>query len=74
MNNFKKLNVWNKAVILATYIYKSDKYFPAYERFGLTTQITRRTVSTGSNIAEGAGRGSWKVFRYFFRYRYRLFL
>ncbi|MDZ7717175.1 MAG: four helix bundle protein [Balneolaceae bacterium] len=62
MNNFRKLSVWSKAVILATNIYKLTELFPQHELYGLTSQIRRCTVSIGSNIAEGAGRGSEKEF------------
>lgn len=65
MNNFRKLNVWKKAVNLATVVYKQTKPFPKEERFGLTSQIRRCTVSISSNIAEGAGRGSAKDFKHF---------
>jgi len=65
MNNFKKLNVWKKAIELATNIYKETEYFPNDELYGLTSQIRRCTVSISSNIAEGAGRQSKKEFRHF---------
>lgn len=65
MNNFRKLRVWSKAVNLATNIYKLTELFPHYEAYGLTSQIRRCTVSIGSNIAEGAGRGSSKEFKQF---------
>lgn len=65
MNNFRKLCVWKKAVALATIIYKKTELFPKHEIYGLTSQIRRSTVSIGSNIAEGAGRGSSKEFRQF---------
>jgi four helix bundle protein len=65
MNNFRKLNVWGKAVTLATNVYKKTEYFPNHEIYGLTSQIRRCTVSIGSNIAEGAGRGSSKEFKQF---------
>jgi four helix bundle protein len=65
MNNFRKLSVWSKAVTLATNIYKLTELFPKHELYGLTSQIRRCTVSIGSNIAEGAGRGSSKEFKQF---------
>ncbi len=65
MNNFRKLRVWSKAVNLATNIYKLTELFPQHEVYGLTSQIRRCTVSIGSNIAEGAGRGSSKEFKQF---------
>ncbi|HET6528136.1 MAG TPA: four helix bundle protein [Balneolaceae bacterium] len=65
MNNFRKLNVWKKAIKLATAIYEQTDTFPKEERYGLTSQMRRCAVSVGSNIAEGAGRGSGKEFRQF---------
>lgn len=43
---------------LARDIYRVSAVFPDGERFGLTAQIRRATISIPSNIAEGAGRGS----------------
>lgn len=65
MNNFRNLDVWNKAVELATYIYEITENFPKSEKYGLTSQMRRSAVSISSNIAEGAGRGSKKEFNQF---------
>lgn len=65
MNNFRKLSVWEKAVDLATKIYNLTNNYPKEEQYGLTSQMRRCTVSIGSNIAEGAGRGSVNEFRHF---------
>ncbi len=65
MNNFRELNVWKKAVTLATKIYKVTENYPKEEIYGLTSQIRRCTVSISSNIAEGAGRRTKKDFRHF---------
>lgn len=43
-------------------IYKASERFPAEERFGLTSQMRRSTVSVPSNIADGAGRNTKKEF------------
>ncbi len=58
MHNYKKLNVWNEAILFVTEIYLITKKFPAVERFGLISQINRCAVSIPSNIAEGAGRNT----------------
>jgi four helix bundle protein len=58
MFNFEKLEVWQKAIVLADQIYSDTRNFPADERFGLTNQMRRSIVSVSSNIAEGASRSS----------------
>jgi four helix bundle protein len=39
-------------------IYKLTADFPSSERFGLTNQLRRASVSVASNIAEGYGRST----------------
>ena len=58
MRDFRKLDVWHGARAFAVDIYRVTAHFPASERFGLTDQLRRSSVSIMSNIAEGAGRGS----------------
>lgn len=70
MDNFKNLEVWKKSVRFATLIYTFTSSFPKTETYGLTSQIRRSAVSISSNIAEGAGRESNKVFRYFLNISY----
>lgn len=65
MNNFRNLDVWDKAVELATYAYKMTESFPKAEKYGLMSQMRRSAVSISSNIAEGAGRDSKKEFNQF---------
>ncbi len=62
MHKYKDLKVWQKAVELTKLIYEITKVFPTEEKFGLTNQIRRASVSIPSNIAEGAGRNSDKEF------------
>ncbi len=47
---------------LVTRVYALTNAFPADERFGLTSQVRRASVSVLSNIAEGAATGSRKEF------------
>ncbi|MGA7162179.1 MAG: four helix bundle protein [Bacteroidota bacterium] len=65
MQDFRKLNVWEKAHTLTIEIYLVSKKFPKDELFALTNQIRRASSSIGANIAEGCGRMSQKEFRYF---------
>lgn len=54
--SFEKLEVWIEAKSLAKEIYKLTNNFPKEEKFGLTSQLRRATVSICSNIAEGSAR------------------
>ena len=56
MQDFRKLNVWQKAHELTLAIYRASRGFPQEERYGLTSQIRRCAVSIAANIAEGCGR------------------
>lgn len=63
--NFEKLDVWQRAVELAAFVYGFTKSFPADERFGITSQMRRASVSVSSNIAEGSSRSSRQDFARF---------
>ena len=56
--SFKDLIVWQRAVELSVVTYKLTASFPSSERFGLTNQLRRASVSVASNIAEGYGRAT----------------
>ena len=58
MFNFEKLEVWQKAIQFADFVYSATRSFPDDERFGLTNQMRRAAVSISSNIAEGSSRSS----------------
>ena len=60
MGSYRDLTVWTKGIALAKAIYELTAIFPADERFGLTNQMRRCSVSIPSNIAEGYGRSSDK--------------
>ena len=65
MHNFKELKVWQEAMSLAKDVFVITRNFPSEEKFGLTSQLNRCSVSVPSNIAEGAGRQSDKEFNQF---------
>jgi four helix bundle protein len=56
--SYKELVVWQRSVQLALAVYKLTSSFPSSERFGLTNQLRRASVSVASNIAEGYGRST----------------
>jgi len=58
--SFEKLDVWQLSRKLVGIIYKVTDKFPADEKFGLTSQLRRASVSIASNIAEGSSRNSLK--------------
>jgi len=58
MHNIQELKIWNRAIDLCVFIYELSAEFPKDERYGLTSQIRRCSVSIASNIAEGAGRNT----------------
>lgn len=56
MQDFRKLNVWEKGHALTLSVYKATLRFPKEELYGLTSQIRRASASIPANIAEGCGR------------------
>jgi len=58
IKSFRDLVVWQKAMNLVELVYAISKSFPADERYALTSQLRRASVSVPSNIAEGYGRNS----------------
>ncbi len=58
--SFEKLTVWIDSKELIKNIYLVTKKFPEEEKFGLTSQLRRASVSVASNIAEGTSRASTK--------------
>ena len=65
MHKFKELEIWKKSRIFSAKVYQATSVFPIEERFGLTNQLRRASVSIPSNIAEGSSRNSDKDFARF---------
>jgi four helix bundle protein len=65
MRNFKQLLIWQKGFEIAAQSFKLIETFPKEERFSLSNQITRASVSIASNIAEGSSRTSEKDYNRF---------
>ncbi|HPE84510.1 MAG TPA: four helix bundle protein [Aequorivita sp.] len=50
------MEVWQDSINLVEVVYKITESFPLEERFGLTNQMRRCSVSISSNLAEGTSR------------------
>lgn len=65
LQSYRELLVWQKAMDLATMVYRLTEPFPKREIYGLAAQLRRAGVSVPSNIAEGYGRGSRREYLQF---------
>src|SRR5207253_11387577 len=63
--DYRKLQVWQKAHKLALSSYDVSAYLQKPEGWPLRDQLLRAAISIASNIAEGRGRGSDQDFRRF---------
>ncbi len=63
--DYKDLDVWQKAMDVATNIYVLVKRLPVEERYALSDQLRRAAISIPSNIAEGQSRHTKKEFANF---------
>jgi four helix bundle protein len=68
VRNYRDLVVWQRAVEFVAEIYRISAGFPPEERFGLTAQIRRASVSVAANIAEGSGRSTSRDLMNFLSY------
>jgi|ERR1017187_3007828 four helix bundle protein len=58
MQDFRKLQVWQKRHQLSLEVYRITVNFPRREIFGLSSQVRRAAVSITANLAEGCGRNT----------------
>ena len=65
MQDYRKLNVWQKAHTLTTQVYTVSAGSPHRRAWPLRDQLLRALISVPSNIAEGAARGHRADFRRF---------
>lgn len=65
MRNFREFKIWEKSIQIVIPVYQITKSFPTEEKFGLTSQMRRASVSIASNIAEGCSRQSSMEFKRF---------
>ncbi|MBI5289048.1 MAG: four helix bundle protein [Chloroflexi bacterium] len=59
MQDFRDLLVWQKTHQLTLDVYRVTQRFPKHETYRLNAQMRSASVSIGSNICEGCGRGGW---------------
>jgi four helix bundle protein len=65
MMSYEKFEAWQMAHELALEIYRVTDRWPKEERFGLTSQLRRASLSAPTNIAEGAAKRGNREFRRF---------
>lgn len=58
LKSYRDLEVWKRSLLLVTEVYRTTRKLPSDERFGLTSQMRRASVSVACNIAEGYGRAT----------------
>ncbi|MDR0582623.1 MAG: four helix bundle protein [Prevotellaceae bacterium] len=68
--SFEKLEVWQLARRLVKVIYELTAFFSTEEKYGLSSQLRRASVSVLSDIAEGASRSSLKEQCYYLERAY----
>ncbi|MCF2594435.1 four helix bundle protein [Bacteroides caecigallinarum] len=61
-SDYKSLEVWRKSILLCKEVYLLTRKLPKEETYVLSDQMRRAAISIASNIAEGQGRESKKVF------------
>jgi four helix bundle protein len=71
MHDFRKLEVYQRAIEYTVSVRSTVKTFPHNEAFILTPQFCRAADSIALNIAEGAGCSSQKEFSRFLGYAIR---
>ena len=55
-HNYKNLKIWKVGMEIVDDVFEIVNKFPKEEKFGLTSQISRCSISIPSNIAEGSSR------------------
>ncbi|GEL12241.1 four helix bundle protein [Flavobacterium glycines] len=63
-HNYKNLKIWQLGIQIANDISDVLLEFPKHERYDLSSQISRCSISVPSNIAEGSA-GTDKSFSHF---------
>ncbi len=58
MQDYRKLDVWNRSHLFTLKVYQITRGFPPDEKYGLVSQLRRASASVPANLAEGCGRSS----------------
>ncbi|MFS4415288.1 four helix bundle protein [Maribacter sp. 2307ULW6-5] len=66
-HNYKNLKIWQLGLDLANDVSDAIVRFPKHERYDLSSQISRCSISMPSNIAEGSSRSD-KSFKNYINY------
>ncbi len=70
MNNYKELNIWQKAMKLVKSIYTIILQLPNEDKFGIISQMRRCPASINFKKSEETSRLSYKEFLYFLEIAY----
>lgn len=62
MQDFRRLDIYKRAIDYCVEVYKVSAKLPSSEQYGLVSQIRRAVTSVPLNISEGAGASSNKEF------------
>lgn len=65
MRNLKELRIWQKGFDIAVKTFQLTETFPKEDKYGLSQQMNRCSISIPSNIAEGSSRRSEKDYARF---------
>jgi len=60
ISSFTQLRTWQKAREFAVMVYRTTAKLPGSERYGISSQLQRASVSIAANIAEGFSRNTAK--------------
>jgi four helix bundle protein len=71
VQDYHRLDIWQRAMTYAARIYTFSAQLPDTERFNLTVQLRRAARSVPLNIAEGSGCATDAEFVRFLGYAYR---
>ncbi|MCH3950722.1 MAG: four helix bundle protein [Acidaminococcus sp.] len=68
IKNHRDFEVWNRAMDLGEEIYRLTKLLPDEEKYAMSSQLRRASISVPSNIAEGKERHSDREFLHFLNF------